>query len=399
MALTILEPQPAANSPARLALWDLGFRPFYLLAAVQAALAVPLWAMEYAGWLGPSGAPRLGSALWHAHGMVFGFAFAVITGFLFTAGRNWSGRPTPSGRALMLLAALWVAGRVLLYTPWVWLAALADAAFALGAAGGLARALMGAGNRRNYFFVALLLGLGAAGLAVHLAIAGRIAWSASALLQVGLDLVLFAMVVMGGRVIPMFTANGVPGVKAVRKPWVERTALASVLLLLCADLVGVPGDALAALCLVAALSHALRLAGWQPWRTLRHPLVWVLHVAYAWIVAYLALRAAAAAGLVAPGVATHALTAGAIGGLTLGMMTRTARGHSGLPLRAGAAELAAYLLVNAAAVTRVLCPLVWPGWTLPALLASGVLWSAAFAAYLWRYTPMLVRPRADGRPL
>lgn len=398
MGLTILEPQPAANSHSRLALWDLGFRPFYLLAALHAALAVPLWAMEYAGWLGASGALRLGSALWHAHGMVFGFAFAVITGFLFTAGRNWSGLPTPSGVALMLLAGLWVAGRALVYTPWAWLAALADAAFALGAAWGLARALVGAGNRRNYFFVTVLLGLGAAGFAFHLAIAGRIAWPASSLLQVGLDLVLFAMVVMGGRVIPMFTANGVPGVKALRYPWVERAASGSVLVLLCADLFGVAGGALAALCAFAALAHAMRLAGWQPWRTLRHPLVWVLHAAYAWIVVYLALRATAAAGLVASGVATHALTAGAIGGLTLGMMTRTARGHSGLPLRAGGAELSAYLLVNAAAVLRVLCPLAWPEWALPAMLASGGLWSAAFAVYLWRYTPMLVGPRADGRP-
>ena len=392
--LTILEPEtPAAR---RTALWDLGFRPFYLLAGVLAAISVPLWVAEFAGVLGHA---FLRSPLWHAHEMIFGFAFAVIVGFLFTAGRNWSGQPTPAGWRLAAIAALWLAGRLLVLSPWPLLAAAADTAFALAAALGLAVPLVAARNRRNYFFVVLLLGMGAANLVFHLTMAGVLDLPLQFGLQLGLDLILFVMVVMGGRVIPMFTNNGVPGCGARRAPWLERVAPGSVLAMLVVDAVVAPAPALAAVCALAALAQAARLALWKPWRTLRHPLVWVLHAAYAWIAVYLALRAGAALDLVPASAATHALTVGAVGGMTLGMMTRTARGHSGLPLTPGAAETAGYVLLNLAALARVGTPLLWPAAYLPAVAVSGALWALAFALFVWRFAPILLRARADGRPI
>ncbi|MDB5914577.1 MAG: NnrS, partial [Ramlibacter sp.] len=164
--------EPPRRAPAGLALWQLGFRPFYLLAGAFGALSIALWGLQVAGWLG---APYLPGPMWHAHEMLFGFALPVIVGFLFTAGRNWTNQPTPTGWPLAALALLWLAGRVLVLTPWGWASALVNAAFPLAAAVILGIAFFKAGNRRNYFFVALLAALSLATFAVLLDALG--AWA------------------------------------------------------------------------------------------------------------------------------------------------------------------------------------------------------------------------------
>ncbi len=384
-----------ATVPAQTpALWRNGFRPFYLLASVFAALSVALWALQLAGVLVR---PYLAGALWHAHELLFGFTLAVVVGFLFTAGRNWSNRPTPSGLSLAAFAALWVAARVLVLTPFGWAAALVNTAFPLAAAVALAIPFLAARNRRNYFFVAMLVLIAAAVLAVHLAQLEVIALPAWLGIQVALDAVLLIMTVMAGRVIPMFTNNGIAGANATLRPWLEKAVLGSVLVLLLADTLQLGGLALALVLALGAAVHLVRWWLWQPWKTLRTPLVWVLHAAYLWIPVYLALRGAAALGLVAASVATHALTVGAIGGLVIGMMTRTARGHTGRPLLADRADVACYVLVLAAAVVRVAVPLAAPAATLHAVLGSAALWSAGFGLYALRYWPVLSRARVDGK--
>jgi len=387
--------RPAAPAaPPGFALWQLGFRPFYLLASVFAALSIALWALQFSGWLGT---PYLAGPMWHAHEMLFGFTMAVVVGFLFTAGRNWSGRPTPTGAPLMALAALWVAGRVLVLTPYGWAAALVNVAFPLAASVGLAIPFIAARNKRNYFFIGLLLLMAAAVLGVHLAQLGVTKLPGWVGIQVALDVVLFIMAVMGGRVIPMFT-NSIAEANATKRPWLEKAALGSTLALLAADALGLRGGLLAALAVLCALAHLARWARWQPWKTLRTPLVWVLHAAYAWIPVHLLLRALAEAGWITASVATHALTVGAIGGLVIGMMTRTALGHTGRPLKAGPADVACYLLVLAAALIRVFVPLLAPGQLVNAVLCSAALWSAGFALYALAYWPILTRVRADGKP-
>ena len=342
--LNIEEPKP---QPGRgFALWQLGFRPFYLLASSFAALSVLLWALQFSGWLGH---PYLAGPLWHAHEMLFGYALAVVVGFLFTAGRNWSGQPTPTGLPLALLALLWLAGRVLVLTPFGWAAAIVNAAFPIAAAVGLAIPLARARNRRNYFFVGVLAAFGVAQFALHLAQLGVLALPGWVGVQLGLDLMLFVMAVMGGRVIPMFTNNGVPGAAATRKPMVEKASLGLVLAVLVADIAGLRGAALATLATAACIAQAARWWLWQPWTTLKVPLVWVLHAAYAWLPLHFGLRALAEAGLVPASLATHALTVGAVGGLIIGMMTRTARGHTGRPLRADAADKARAHIADALA--------------------------------------------------
>ena len=387
-------PQGATPAPG-FALWDLGFRPFYLLASAFAALSIPLWVAQYSGYLPASIVP---GPVWHGHEMLFGYTLAVIAGFLFTAGRNWTGQPTPTGAALQAFALLWIAGRILMLTPYAMAAALVNAAFPVAVAIALAIPLWNSRNRRNYFFVPLLLLLGMAVLAIHLSWQGMLAWPERASLQAGLDVVLFIIAVMGGRVIPMFTNNGIPGTQATRRPSVERFALASILALLVADVLPVPATVIATVALVAALAHAVRLYLWQSWRTTATPLVWVLHAAYGWIVVYLVLRALAALGLVAEPLALHALTIGAIGGMTVGMMTRTARGHTGRPLLADRFEVTCYVLVQCAALIRVFGGMIAPGVYLITVIASGTCWSLALALYAVRYWPVLSRARLDGKP-
>jgi uncharacterized protein involved in response to NO len=395
--LQLLEQREArqAQTAASFALWQLGFRPFYLLASVFSALSIALWALQYAGWLG---APYLTGSVWHAHEMLFGYTMAVVTGFLFTAVRNWTNRPTPTGIGLMAIAALWIAGRILVVTPHSWAAVIANAAFPLAVAVGIGIPLVRSGNRRNYFFVGVMIVMSIAVLGVHLAPMRLVALPDWLGIQIALDMILFVMAVMGGRVIPIFTNNGVPGTNARRQPFLEKLALGSVLVLLVADALQLEGLLLVSVLATAALAHAARLALWQPWKTLRVPLVWVLHAAYLWLPIHLALRCLAELDLIIPPIATHALTIGAIGGLTLGMMTRTARGHTGRPLEADGFEVSCYMLILGAAVVRVFVPLAAPAAYLVTVQASAFLWSAAFALYAIRYWPVLTRPRLDGKP-
>ncbi len=393
---TLFRIEEPSRAPARrLALFDLGFRPFYLLASVFAALSVPLWALQFSGWLGVT---YLAGPIWHAHEMLFGFTLAVIVGFLFTAGRNWTGLQTPTGWPLAALAALWLAARVLVLTPWGEAAAAANVAFPLAAAIGLGLPFWRARNRRNYFFVGLLVLLAAAAGVVHASQLGRLKLPAGLGLQLGLDVVAFILAVMGGRVIPMFTNNGVPGAEATRQPVIEKLALGSLLALLVLDLTGLQGLPLATLAGFAAAAHLLRWMLWQPWRARRVPLVWVLHLAYLWLPVHLALRSGAALGAWAPSLAVHALTVGAIGGLIIGMVTRTARGHTARPLEADGFDASCYVLVLMAALVRVGLPLLLPAQVLTAVLGSALLWSAGFGLYALRYWSVLSRPRLDGKP-
>ena len=232
------------TAPAGFALWNLGFRPFYLLASTFSAFSVLLWAAQFSGNLT---ATYLSEPLWHGHEMLFGYTTAIIAGFLLTAVRTWTNQPTPSGIPLMALAALWVAGRVLVLTPLALTAAMVNAAFPLAVAVSIGIPLWKARNTRNYFFVGLLVLMSVLTIAVHMALQGHFELSPYRGLQLALDLVLFIMVVMGGRVIPMFTNNGILGTNATRHPLVEKVVLGSVILLFASDLLNLPQPIIACL--------------------------------------------------------------------------------------------------------------------------------------------------------
>lgn len=377
------------------ALWQLGFRPFYLLASLFSALSVLLWAVQFLGYLPFA---YVSGPLWHGHEMLFGYTLAVVAGFLLTAVRAWTREPTPSGWPLMALVALWLAGRALVLSPFALTAMLVNAAFPLAVAWAIGVPLWRARNVRNYFFVGLLILMSGLVLMTHLALQGRLACPPRLGLQLGLDVVLFIMLVIGGRVIPMFTNNGVPGAAASRHAVVEKIALGSAIVLFFSDLLSLSAVMTGVLALVAGVAQAGRLYLWKPWRTLATPLVWILHVAFVWIVIHLLLRGLTELGWVSGSYATHALTLGAIGSLTLGMMTRTARGHTGRALLADGAETTMFWLLQGAAIARVFGGLVWFELYLPSLQLSAILWAAAFGLYAVRYWPVLTRPRLDGKP-
>jgi len=373
----------------------LGFRPFYLLAAGLACLSVPWWIGVFLGHAAPGVVfPPL---LWHAHEMLFGFAAGVIVGFLLTAVRAWTGLPTPCGPVLGALALLWLAARLAAFTGPYGLYAVLDVALLPVVAVLLLRVLIQAGNKRNMPLISLLLAMGAANAVFHLTMLGAIDVAPLTPLYVELALVVMVVCVMTGRVIPVFTKNVTPGL-VIRVPkWFEPWLLGVTALALALWVLAVPGWLTAAVCLLAAGFHVVRLWRWQPRVTLTRPILWILHLSCAWFPVAFVLLALAQWGWVAPSLAVHALGVGVIGGLIIGMVTRTARGHTGRPLQASKGEILAYVLVMAAAVLRALVPAVAPGWYVPALGWAAGLWGLAFAIYLVIYTPWLSRTRLDGK--
>ena len=387
---------PATHAVSRrFALFDLGFRPFYLLAALMAALNVALWVAQWHGVVPQAG--ELSGMAWHAHEMVFGFAAAVITGFLFTAARNWTGLPTPTGRGLAALAAVWIAGRVALLAAPAAVAAVVDLAFLPLVALSLWFPLKRSGNR-NLFFVGLLLMFAGANLLFHLSRLGVMALAPTVPAQGALFLVVVIVSIMSGRVTPSFTQNAIASARSRRIKGLDAAAIGALAATLVLQLWGTPPWLLAPLALVAAALHAVRLALWDPLSTLRSPILWILHLSYAWIPVGLLLLALSAMNLVAPALFIHALGAGAVSGTIIGMITRTARGHSGRSLHVGRSETAAYVLVHLGAAIRVVAPLAAPAHYGVVLVAAGAAWSTAFLIYLIVYWPMLAWSRREGGP-
>ncbi|MBB1634428.1 NnrS family protein [Cupriavidus sp. UME77] len=401
--LPVLQTQPpSSHAPAGHRghpVLALGFRPFYLLAAAFAVVAIGLWAAIYLGWWPHAGAqPATGGMLWHAHEMVFGFAAAVVVGFLFTAGKNWTGLQTPQGGLLAGVAAMWLAARVLMWTGPLLAASVLDLAFLLLCAASFLRVLVRAGSARNYGLAAALFLLWALNALFHVALASDNVPLALQCADGGIGLIAIFITVIGGRVIPMFTANTAPGARIRRSTLIERSVVVLTLAAMAASTLAPQDVMTGGVALLAALAQALRLAGWGSRHTLRQPLIAILHLAYGCLPLGLLLLAAAALGWGGErSIALHALTVGAIGCAIMGMITRTALGHTGRKLEAGAMEKAAYACIAMAALLRVFGPFLLPQFKPFWIAAAAALWMAAFLLYLVKYTPYLTRPRADGR--
>ena len=375
-------------------LWNLGFRPFYLLAAAFAATSVPWWMMQYLGWHVVM--PTV-DVNWHMHEMVFGVAIAVIVGFLYTAARAWTGLPTPTRSRLAALAALWIAGRVAMLVAPALPAAFIDGLFLPCAALPLYLVLKQSGNRRNLFLVMLLALLALANLTFHAAVLHWITLAPSVPIQAAILIIVVIESVIGARVIPMFTANGAPGTKPLVHPRRDRVAFSLLIAASLAWMMELPAPMVAALAMAAACANLVRLIGWKPQRTVHVPLLWILHLSYGWIPLGFFLLAAASLGVVPVSAAFHALTVGSMGGLIIAMMTRTALGHTGRALKAGRAELAMFCLIQVAAVTRLVAALDIGSGRTGVLLIAALCWAAAFGLYVAAYAPRLFAARIDGR--
>jgi uncharacterized protein involved in response to NO len=388
-----------------------GFRPFFLFAGAYAAVAALAWlsvlhqlhaGSEFSFPHGP-----MPPHLWHGHEMLFGYAGAAIAGFFLTAVPNWTGREPVRGWLLGALALAWLAGRIALWgaavLPPLWVAA-ADLAFVPFLATLVVRDLSEGWFRkrprkRNAIFLPVFVAMFAGNLLYHLEAAGIVSGLGSRGLLLALDAILFLLAVIGGRVVPAFTTNALRRAGETRlpvsRPPVEAAALLSVAVLAVADLFAPDGTIAGAVAAFAAVVHAVRLAGWRGHRTLAEPILWIIHLGYAWLVVGFALKAMALLGGWLPATtASHALTIGAIGSMTLGVMSRAALGHTGRELRVAPSIVVAYLLVSAAAFARILGPVLLPAYAPQALAAAAILWIAAFGLFTVFYFPILIRPRA-----
>lgn len=398
MVFVTLEEPKTKEPPKGFALFELGFRPFFLAAGAFGALYMGIWLATLGGMLHmPAGLPPLA---WHGHEMLFGYGMAVIAGFLLTATQNWTGIPMPKGGSLAALLLLWLAGRVLPYVPGIPLvaAAVVDLAFLPALAVAVARPVLKIKQARNYPFPLMLMAMWIANCISQYGMLNENADQALLGLKLVLYLIALIIVVMGGRVIPYFTERRV---NSTARKWkiVEWLSPASVIAVLVAVLfAGNANTLLLILFAAAAIVHAVRLAGWQATRLWSVPLLWVLHLGYGWIVVGFALDALAAAGLTSPFLAMHAYATGGIGVLTLGMMARVALGHTGRPLETAAAMPWAFAAMNLATAVRVFGPMLFPGQTPTMHQLGGLLWVAALAVFVAIYAPMLWRPRVDGKP-
>ncbi len=382
----------------RFSLFELGFRPFFLAAGIV-AVALLL------GWLGLllsviEADSYYGASVWHSHEMVFGFAVAVIAGFLLTAVRNWTSAQTLKGHMLLALVMLWFTGRLLPLFSTVlpaWLIALVDIAFLPLLALSLAIPIIQAKKRPQLIFVAMLLLMSLGNIMVHAELLGVSEHSAALGINLAINIVVLMIVIMAGRVFPMFTKNGAPGAEPRKWPWLEKSAVVTMTALLIVELLYPQPWLITGLAAIAALVHAARLWGWSSRLVWSVPLLWVLHLGYAWLVLGFAFKALVVTEMIAPVLASHAIAA-AIAVLCLGMMSRVALGHTGRPLIPAKAMGWAFALINLAMATRVLVPVFLPGWSAPTTIVSGGLWVAAFVMFVTVYLPILIRARADGQP-
>jgi uncharacterized protein involved in response to NO len=387
-----------------MALFTHGFRPFFLMAGIVAPVGVALWVLSLAGVPVPEG--PLPMMRWHAHELLAGFVAAAMVGFLMTAIPNWTGRRGYSGAPLVAIAALFLAARLALLpgSPVPADAALAIALLPLPATMLLVLpALIKAKAARLFGPPALVLGFWSGQLMMAGEAAGWWAapgWATGQQLMADMALVLVGLI--GGRIVPSFTLNalrkaGTPAGLAPL-PGVDRAAIAALIAVVLVDLVAPGGVAAGLVAAVAAGLVALRLSRWHGLRTLRWPLLWVLHLGYLLVAAALALKAVALlAGLPWAAAWLHLQLAGAIALMILAVMTRATLGHTGRDLVASPMTVAAYLALLAAALLRVFGSAVLDD-ALAGHVAAALLWVLAFALFLAAYGPMLVMPRADGKP-
>ncbi len=388
--------QRTAASP-EMALFSYGFRPFFLGAALFAGLAVPTWIVMLAG--GGEGPGLAAPRDWHVHEMLFGFLPAVITGFLLTAVPNWTDRPAIKGRLLMALFCLWLAGRVVLALPWFTpvVSALVDAAYLLTLAGVLWREIA-AGKSWNHAPIALLISLYAlSNIVFHIGAVNGGATDFSERMALALDLTLLAFI--GGRVTPTFTREFLSQEGRARTPaaFSRFDVLAVGLVALVAVMWTIQPQAVVTgwLMLAAGAVNAVRLLRWYGWLTWREPLVFVLHWGYGWLTLSMLLLGCAILGIGLPKEdAVHALTTGAVGVMTLGVMTRASLGHTGRPRHAGPSTVGIYLLVTLGAILRVFGPSTGLSTTL-VLGSAAASWSGAYLLFALVYGPFLLRPSLE----
>jgi uncharacterized protein involved in response to NO len=373
-------------------LFSLGFRPLYLLAAFWSVVAILEWLMELSG----SGLREVGSIngiQWHAHEMIFGFATTVIAGFALTAVRSWTGLETPKGVPLALLVILWITGRLgPLFSPYF---AIIDVLFLPTIAIVIGKLILQKNMARNLFLPLVLSALGVLNGLFYMSVYGHVNIDTDSLLISSLFLIVMIEIMIGGRVIPSFTTNAIFGLKQFRNKLLSSVVLvlsvASFLLW-----TFFPASIITTfICIMTGMLQLVLLFGWRPFSTISKPIVWVLHIAYFWIPIGFLFLGLSSLGLISIYIALHAFGIGATGGLIIGMITRTAMGHTGRLILAGSVDVVCYALVQVTALIWMIAHLISDVWFHSTIGLASICWCLAFILYIYRYFPWLTMPSLD----
>jgi uncharacterized protein involved in response to NO len=395
-----VEAPPAVK---RFALFDYGFRPFFLLSGLYALAIVPIWLYRFAHASTLFGS--LPAMYWHSHEMLYGFVMAAVAGFLLTAVPSWTGARGFAGRPLIAAVVLWFAGRIAMSAvgsvPF-WLTAIAELALIPWLLVLLAPPIFRNANR-NAPLLGVLLVLWLIDAAFLVALARGDVLLAGGTMRLAIDFVLILVTVIGGRIVPAFTANALrkrgEEPRIATRPAVEIIVILAMVAIAVVDAFAADSTLSGLLAAFAAAVHVVRLGGWRSFRTGGEPILWVLHVAYAWLPMGLALKALALLGDAAWALKwQHALTMGVFATMILAVMTRASLGHTGRPLAVPRAIAFAYVVLTAGTVLRVFGIALFPGHYLLSATVAGLAWVICFGIFVAVYAPILWSPRADGKP-
>jgi len=381
-------------SEKKIALLELGFRPFYLLAALWGSWVIIQWILELNGVQSRFNSD-ISSMQWHAHEMIFGFATTVICGFALTAVKAWTGLDTPKGYRLGGLVAIWLIGKIGVIFSSAFIAV--EVLFLPAIAIVLTKLILQKKQYKNLFLPLILTFLANLNIFFYLAIFNHLSFDPNKILIISLYLILIIEMIIGGRVIPSFTANAVFGIKQYRNLFLTRaTLLISISTFFLQTIMGT-GFIPAILSFSAAILQLVLLIGWNPIATRAKPILWILHIAYTWVPVGFILLGMHCMGIISIYPAIHAFGIGLTGGLIIGMITRTALGHTGRPLKAEKIETTGYILVQISALFWLLSH-VFDYFMIQFLTLAGIVWALGFILYLYKYTTYLWAPRADGKP-
>ena len=390
-------PIPRTRSYDGPALFSYGFRPFFLFGALYAALSILLWLPAYFGEL--TIATHFAPVDWHVHELLFGFLPAIITGFLFTAVPNWTGRMPLQGKMLILLVVLWANGRVAVALSAIigWqIAMLIDGAFLVSITLVIAREIIAGRNYRNFKVLIPLTLLAIANLLFHLEAASGQETSLSR--RVAFAAIVMLIVIIGGRIVPSFTRNWLarqkPGALPAPFGIFDKVSIAATATALAAWVALPQHAATGSLLILSGILQVIRLVRWQGHRTWRDPLVWILHVSYGLLSAGLLVLGLSVLwpDVVRPAAALHLIAIGAVGGMTLSVMVRASRGHTGQALQAGNGGKLCFAAILVAAAARVAAEYL-PSYYVLWLHIAALGWITAYLAFAATFAPHLAKTR------
>jgi len=385
-------------------LLDLAFRPLFLFASSFSIFALVLWGLILSDKLVLS--PYGGGYFWHAHEMVFGFVSAVLVGFLLTAAQSWTGVRAPNGFKLFVLACVWIFARILMLLgeviPFEIIVSV-DLSFTLLAAYFLLVMLVEKRQYRNYFAVIALLIITFLNGLTHYSLGGDPVFEFRDSIHATILVITMMMTVIGGRVIPLFTANATKLPPKSRIAWLERAILINIWILISIYIINIyfqlDFDFLSILFFTCAFLIGIRSSRWNFWTTISHPLLWSLQMSYWFIPVGLFFIGCHYLWGFSMSIAVHILTVGAMGGMILSMMSRVSLGHTGRPLLANKIMILSFLAIFMAAFVRVIFVLIWPEETSNFYLITISLWIVGYSLFLFEFGHILVRPRVERKSM